>query len=235
MWQGIMGGCPSCPRWRRWPRSCARTPSATCWRGRTSPSVQAIKTFDPPLSALGGLEITGASRHGKFLDLDVSGLHLVVHLARAGWLHWRTGLPTRPAEARQGPARAPRPPRRRRRLRPHRAGHPQGAGGLRRPLAVGGARASPGSAPTRCEVDREPFAALLGGPQRPAQGRAHRPDADRRHRQRLLRRDPARRAALAVQDGRQARPTTNWSVSTTRCGRRSPTRWTGSAGRRRRR
>ena len=36
-------------------------------------SVQAIKTFDPPLSALAGLEITGASRHGKFLDLDVSG------------------------------------------------------------------------------------------------------------------------------------------------------------------
>ena len=57
-------------------------------------AVQAIKTFDPPLSALGGLEITGASRHGKFLDLDVSGLHLVTHLARAGWLHWRTGLPT---------------------------------------------------------------------------------------------------------------------------------------------
>ncbi len=27
-------------------------------------AVQAIKTFDPPLSALGGLEITGAGRHG---------------------------------------------------------------------------------------------------------------------------------------------------------------------------
>ena len=50
-------------------------------------AVQAIKTFDPPLSALAGLELTGASRHGKFLDLDVSGVHLVVHLARAGWLH----------------------------------------------------------------------------------------------------------------------------------------------------
>ena len=44
-------------------------------------AVQAIKTFDPPLSALGGLELTGVARHGKFLDLDVSGLHLVVHLA----------------------------------------------------------------------------------------------------------------------------------------------------------
>jgi formamidopyrimidine-DNA glycosylase len=66
-------------------------------------SVQAIKTFDPPLSALGGLEITGAGRHGKFLDLDVSGLRLVVHLARAGWLHWRTGLPTAPPKPGKGP------------------------------------------------------------------------------------------------------------------------------------
>jgi formamidopyrimidine-DNA glycosylase len=66
-------------------------------------SVQAIKTFDPPLTALGGLEVAGASRHGKFLDLDVSGLHLVVHLARAGWLHWRTGLPPAPPKPGRGP------------------------------------------------------------------------------------------------------------------------------------
>jgi formamidopyrimidine-DNA glycosylase len=66
-------------------------------------AVQAIKTFDPPLSALGGLEVTGVSRHGKFLDLDVSGLHLVVHLARAGWLHWRTGLPPAPPKPGKGP------------------------------------------------------------------------------------------------------------------------------------
>jgi formamidopyrimidine-DNA glycosylase len=66
-------------------------------------AVQAIKTFDPPLSALGGLEVTGVSRHGKFLDLDVSGLHLVVHLARAGWLHWRTGLPPAPPKPGRGP------------------------------------------------------------------------------------------------------------------------------------
>lgn len=66
-------------------------------------AVQAIKTFDPPLSALGGLEVTGVRRHGKFLDLDVSGLHLVVHLARAGWLHWRTGLPPAPPKPGKGP------------------------------------------------------------------------------------------------------------------------------------
>jgi formamidopyrimidine-DNA glycosylase len=66
-------------------------------------SVQAIKTFDPPLSALGGLELTGAGRRGKFLDLDVSGLHLVVHLARAGWLHWRANLPAAPPKPGKGP------------------------------------------------------------------------------------------------------------------------------------
>ncbi|WP_448626033.1 Fpg/Nei family DNA glycosylase [Geodermatophilus sp. URMC 64] len=66
-------------------------------------AVQAIKTFDPPLSALGGLEVTGVARHGKFLDLDVSGVHLVVHLARAGWLHWRTGLPPAPPKPGKGP------------------------------------------------------------------------------------------------------------------------------------
>ena len=65
--------------------------------------IQAIKTFDPPLSALAGLEITGASRHGKFLDLNVSGVHLVVHLARAGWLHWRNALPPAPPKPGKGP------------------------------------------------------------------------------------------------------------------------------------
>jgi formamidopyrimidine-DNA glycosylase len=59
-------------------------------------AINAVKTFDPPLSALGGGEVTGASRHGKFLDLDVSGLHLITHLSRAGWLHWRESLPPAP-------------------------------------------------------------------------------------------------------------------------------------------
>jgi formamidopyrimidine-DNA glycosylase len=59
-------------------------------------AINAVKTFDPPLTALGGAEITGAARHGKFLDLDISGLHLVVHLARGGWLQWRESLPPAP-------------------------------------------------------------------------------------------------------------------------------------------
>ncbi|GLZ07258.1 formamidopyrimidine-DNA glycosylase [Actinomadura sp. NBRC 104412] len=60
-------------------------------------AISALKTYDPPVAALGGLTVTGVTRHGKFLDLDVDGLHLVVHLARAGWLRWREEPPTKPA------------------------------------------------------------------------------------------------------------------------------------------
>jgi formamidopyrimidine-DNA glycosylase len=65
--------------------------------------IQVLKTYDPPATSLAGLEITGVRRHGKFLDLDVSGLHLVVHLARAGWLHWRDALATAPPRPGKGP------------------------------------------------------------------------------------------------------------------------------------
>ena len=63
----------------------------------------AVKTFDPPLSALSGATITGVGRHGKFLDIDVDGLHLVIHLARAGWLQWRDSLPPAPPRPGRGP------------------------------------------------------------------------------------------------------------------------------------
>jgi formamidopyrimidine-DNA glycosylase len=66
-------------------------------------AVSVLKTYDPPVTALAGLEVTGAARHGKFLDLDVSGLHLVVHLARAGWLQWREQLPSAPPRMGKGP------------------------------------------------------------------------------------------------------------------------------------
>jgi formamidopyrimidine-DNA glycosylase len=54
-----------------------------------------LKTYDPPLSALHGARISGTSRRGKFLDLSCTpaaggaDLHLVTHLARAGWLRCR--------------------------------------------------------------------------------------------------------------------------------------------------
>jgi formamidopyrimidine-DNA glycosylase len=56
----------------------------------------ALKTFDPPLSALHGSFVDGVTRHGKFLDISASGLHLVVHLSRAGWVRWRDEVPKLP-------------------------------------------------------------------------------------------------------------------------------------------
>ncbi|MBZ5735958.1 Fpg/Nei family DNA glycosylase [Nocardioides sp. TRM66260-LWL] len=56
----------------------------------------ALKTFDPPLSALEGGLVEGVSRHGKFLDVQAAGLHLVLHLARAGWVRWRDEVPAIP-------------------------------------------------------------------------------------------------------------------------------------------
>lgn len=56
-------------------------------------AVSVLKTYDPALTALEGRPVTGVARHGKFLDIDADGLHLVTHLARAGWLHWKDRLP----------------------------------------------------------------------------------------------------------------------------------------------
>lgn len=52
-------------------------------------SIGALKTYEPPLAALVGATVDGWSRHGKFLDMTAGDLHLVVHLARAGWIRWR--------------------------------------------------------------------------------------------------------------------------------------------------
>jgi DNA-formamidopyrimidine glycosylase len=73
-----------------------------------------LKTYDPPLTALAGATVTGAGRHGKFLDLsarpvgdgtggDGPELHLIMHLARAGWLRWRDDLPDGPPRPGKGP------------------------------------------------------------------------------------------------------------------------------------
>ncbi len=56
-------------------------------------SISVLKTYDPPPSALAGGPVDGVHRHGKFLDVDVDGIHLVFHLARAGWLRWSDAIP----------------------------------------------------------------------------------------------------------------------------------------------
>jgi DNA-formamidopyrimidine glycosylase len=67
-----------------------------------------LKTYSPPLSALHRAKVIGTSRRGKFLDLSCQPLegptlHLVTHLARAGWLRWREGLPETPPRPGKGP------------------------------------------------------------------------------------------------------------------------------------
>jgi DNA-formamidopyrimidine glycosylase len=67
-------------------------------------SFSVLKTFDPPLTVLTGHVITGVGRHGKFLDLATDqGLHLIMHLARAGWLRWRDDLPSAPPKPGKSP------------------------------------------------------------------------------------------------------------------------------------
>lgn len=70
-------------------------------------AISVLKTVDPPVSGLVGRKVAAVGRHGKFLDIDASGWHLVVHLARAGWLHWRDALPTTAVRPAPRPGRGP--------------------------------------------------------------------------------------------------------------------------------
>jgi formamidopyrimidine-DNA glycosylase len=63
----------------------------------------ALKTYDPPVTALNGLFVSGVSRHGKFLDIGVDDLHLIFHLARGGWIRWRDQVPATPARPGKSP------------------------------------------------------------------------------------------------------------------------------------
>ena len=55
-------------------------------------SISVLKTYDPAPTSLHGLPISNVTRHGKFIDIEAEGLHLVFHLARAGWLRWSDAL-----------------------------------------------------------------------------------------------------------------------------------------------
>jgi len=69
-------------------------------------SFAALKTFDPPPSSLAGETVSGVSRHGKFLDFEIGSVHLVLHLARAGWIRWRANAPAAPTRPGKGPLAA---------------------------------------------------------------------------------------------------------------------------------
>ncbi|GAA4286737.1 Fpg/Nei family DNA glycosylase [Georgenia daeguensis] len=60
-------------------------------------AISALKTFAPAPAELVGRQIFDVARHGKWLDVVTTGdgepLHLVFHLARAGWLRWYEEVP----------------------------------------------------------------------------------------------------------------------------------------------
>jgi formamidopyrimidine-DNA glycosylase len=62
-----------------------------------------LKTFDPAISVLHGQTVTGASRWGKYLGMNVGDLHLITHLSRAGWLRWSDKLVGAPLKPGKGP------------------------------------------------------------------------------------------------------------------------------------
>ncbi len=63
----------------------------------TVAAIAALKTYDPPIQALQGAQVTGVERHGKFLDVSTTSAtgtpHLIFHLAKAGWLRWYDAVP----------------------------------------------------------------------------------------------------------------------------------------------
>ncbi|MCQ4085011.1 Fpg/Nei family DNA glycosylase [Streptomyces sp. RB6PN25] len=137
-------------------------------------AVSVLKTYDPPLGALEGREITAVRRYGKFLGIATDGgPHLVTHLARAGWLRWKDDLPAAPPRPGRGPLA----------LRLLLA-EPEGAGfdlteaGTQKRLAVYCAR-DPGDVPGIARLGPDPldpsftleaFAALLAGERRQIKG-----------------------------------------------------------------
>jgi formamidopyrimidine-DNA glycosylase len=71
-------------------------------------SLAVLKTVQPSWTDLHGHPVLAASRHGKFLDVHIgeqeeTALHLIIHLARAGWLRWAETLSVAPPKPGRGP------------------------------------------------------------------------------------------------------------------------------------
>ena len=145
-----------------------RLPGLTVTRA-TVANIAALKTYDPPLDALVGARVASVSRHGKFIDIEAdsdaaASLHLIFHLAKAGWLRWYDGLPSTIIRPGKTPIAL-------------RVGFSDGSGfdlteaGTKKSLAVYAARNPTdvpgierlGPDPLDPTFDREAFAALLRG------------------------------------------------------------------------
>ena len=91
------------PRSRRCARSWTSGCRAASSPASSSPPSAPSRPTNPAPKPWIGLEISAVTRHGKFCDIDAQGIHLVFHLARAGWLVWRDQLPETPARPGKGP------------------------------------------------------------------------------------------------------------------------------------
>ncbi|MFH8572283.1 Fpg/Nei family DNA glycosylase [Streptomyces sp. NPDC017993] len=136
-------------------------------------AVHALKTYDPPLTAFEGRALDEVTRHGKFLDLRAGDLHLVLHLARAGWVRWKDKLPETPPRPGKGPLAL-----RVRLAEPEGAGFDVTEAGTQKHLAVYVVR-NPQEVPGVARLGPDPlsgafgladFAALLEGERRQIKG-----------------------------------------------------------------
>jgi len=66
-------------------------------------ALSVLKTFDPPVTALQGRDVTGADRFGKHLAMNCDGLWLITHLSRGGWLRWADNPNAAPPKPGKGP------------------------------------------------------------------------------------------------------------------------------------
>ncbi|MTE15582.1 Fpg/Nei family DNA glycosylase [Nocardia aurantiaca] len=66
-------------------------------------ALSVLKTFDPPVTALSGRDVTGVGHWGKHLGMDCDGLWLITHLSRGGWLRWIDEPGANPPKPGKGP------------------------------------------------------------------------------------------------------------------------------------
>ena len=131
-------------------------------------SFAVLKTAGVPFEELQAGPVTAVQRRGKYLIVTAGGVHLVMHLAKAGWLRWSDAL--KPGKLRPGKGRMAL---RVRFAPPEHGGDEPGfdltEAGTKKSLAVYLVRDPaevPGIArlgPEAFDVDEETFAAMVAG------------------------------------------------------------------------
>lgn len=66
-------------------------------------ALSVLKTFDPPLTAMQGQDVTDAARFGKHLGVQAGDLWMITHLSRGGWLRWTDNPSSAAPEPGKGP------------------------------------------------------------------------------------------------------------------------------------